>query len=276
MRPWNQILLILTLGLSGLSAQEASEPVASFERGFYTAPFDVELSAATTGATIYYTTDGSTPSATNGTAYTAPVTISTTTPLRAITTAPALFDSEVMTHTYIFIADVLTQPNDPAGYPDTFAATDENGPYPADYEMDPEIVDHPRYAGNVDDALTAIGTVSIVTDIPNLFDPVTGIYYNPNEKGRIWERQINVEWIDPTGCGVEVTAHAGIRLHGQASRRPKRMPKKNMRLYFRGEYGTEDLDLNLFENRGEVWPPISSFDRIILMIYDFLLFHNGN
>ena len=80
MRPWNYILLLLALGLSGLNAQEAGKPVASFQRGFYTAPFDVELSTPTVGSTIYYTTDGSTPSATNGSAYVGPVTISTTTP----------------------------------------------------------------------------------------------------------------------------------------------------------------------------------------------------
>jgi uncharacterized repeat protein (TIGR02543 family) len=52
--------------------------------GTYTSPQNVTISTTTPGATIRYTTDGSIPSPTVGTLYTVPVTISTTTTLKAI------------------------------------------------------------------------------------------------------------------------------------------------------------------------------------------------
>jgi len=54
----------------------------SVDRGFYTAPFQVEITTATEGAEIY-TTNGATPTATTGTVYTGPITVDKTTTLRA-------------------------------------------------------------------------------------------------------------------------------------------------------------------------------------------------
>ena len=51
-------------------------PVFSHEGGRYYDPIDVEITSDTYGAHIYYTLDGSEPSANNGTLYTGPVTIS--------------------------------------------------------------------------------------------------------------------------------------------------------------------------------------------------------
>lgn len=51
-------------------------PVFSHEGGRYYDPIDVEITSDTYGAHIFYTTDGSDPSANNGTMYTGPVTIS--------------------------------------------------------------------------------------------------------------------------------------------------------------------------------------------------------
>ena len=56
----------------------------SHKRGFYDRPFDLAIRTSTAEAEIYYTTDGSTPSSQNGTLYTGPIAISTTTTLRAI------------------------------------------------------------------------------------------------------------------------------------------------------------------------------------------------
>ncbi|MEO1836730.1 MAG: lamin tail domain-containing protein, partial [Akkermansiaceae bacterium] len=54
----------------------------SLDRGFYRAPFEVELSTATEGAEIRYTLDGSVPSSERGLVYRKPVRIETTTVLR--------------------------------------------------------------------------------------------------------------------------------------------------------------------------------------------------
>lgn len=60
----------------------------------------VELSCATTGATIYYTTDGSAPTA-ESTAYTdAGITLSATTTIKAIAVKAGMYDSAVFSGTY--------------------------------------------------------------------------------------------------------------------------------------------------------------------------------
>src|SRR5262249_51838391 len=68
--------------------------------GTYTSAQTVTISDATPGATIHYTTDGSTPSGTAGTLYAGPVTISTTATLRAVASAAGLADSPVTSDLY--------------------------------------------------------------------------------------------------------------------------------------------------------------------------------
>jgi len=236
-------------------------PTFSVARGFYAAPFQVTLSTASAGANIRYTTDGTTPSASVGTIYTGPIDITTTTPLRAIAYQESA-KSAVVTHTYLFRAHIIRQNNTPAGYPTFFAPTpvdDPNGPYPADYEMDPEVVDNPAYSSLIDGALTTIPSLSIVTDIANLFDATTGIYYNSLEKGSDWERPISIEWINGDGS-TGFAENGGLRMHGQASRTPWRTPKRSMRVYFKASYGTGKLDYPLFGTATAV----QKFDRILL------------
>jgi hypothetical protein len=62
----------------------------SVGRGFYDVPQTVEITTATSGTTLYYTTDGSQPGPTNRDAsvYTGPMTITETTVLRAVAFGP--------------------------------------------------------------------------------------------------------------------------------------------------------------------------------------------
>jgi hypothetical protein len=242
---------------------KSSVPKPSFSKkhGFYSASFSLELTAKD-NRSIRYTTDGSTPTAKNGAEYSSPITIKGTTPVRAVAYDDS-GTSEVVTHTYIFLSQVRRQDNTPEGFPKTFAADDGYGPYPADYEMDPEIVDNPRYSGQIDKALTSIPTVSITTDLTHLFDPAEGIYYNAGEKGDEWERPVSLELIDPAG-GKGFSTNAGLRMHGQASRRAFNTPKKSMRIYFRSEYGNGKLKENLFVKRGKKYAPAGKFDHLIL------------
>lgn len=62
-------------------------------------PTQITLSDATASSTIYYTTDGSTPTA-SSTAYTGPVTVSSTTTVKAIATASGYSASAVASATY--------------------------------------------------------------------------------------------------------------------------------------------------------------------------------
>ena len=77
--------------------------------------------SATAGATLYYTTDGSTPT-TASTKYSGPVNISTTTTLRAIATAPNLANSAVSSATYTIQNSAAARPSfSPA--PGTYAGS---------------------------------------------------------------------------------------------------------------------------------------------------------
>lgn len=78
-----------------VSAPEFS-PVA----GLYTSPQSVTITSSTSGATIRYTTNGSTPTSSSGTVYSTPVSLSATTTLKAIAYNGVLADSSVTTGTY--------------------------------------------------------------------------------------------------------------------------------------------------------------------------------
>jgi cytochrome c peroxidase len=84
----------------GTPPPQTAAPTFSPGGGTYTSAQSVTISSATSGASIRYTTDGSTPSATVGTVYAGPVTISATTTLRAIAYASGLADSSVSSAAY--------------------------------------------------------------------------------------------------------------------------------------------------------------------------------
>src|SRR5215212_9106739 len=196
------LLLALTCSASpryvatAADATTLAPPTFSVKRGFYSNPFQLALSSAS-GAAIRYTLDGSTPSPSHGTIYAAAISVSTTAIVRAIAYTSTTNKSAVITHTYIFLAAVRNQSATPLpGWPTTFAATDEHGSYPADYEMDPQVWNHPNNANRFEPVMKALPSLSLVTDLPNLWDSSTGIYYNPNAKepetsdplGKKWER----------------------------------------------------------------------------------------
>ncbi len=75
-------------------------PTFSPAAGAYTSAQSVTIASTTSGASIRYTTDGSTPTETNGTLYTGPVLISANTTLAAIAYKSGSTDSPVTTGTY--------------------------------------------------------------------------------------------------------------------------------------------------------------------------------
>ncbi|KKM02112.1 hypothetical protein LCGC14_1787700, partial [marine sediment metagenome] len=115
----------------------------SVDRGLFTDPFDVTITSATAGATIIYTLDGSKPSWTNGIQVlpadgdTPPTLtlsgIGNTTTLRAGAFKITWQPTDIDTQSYIFLADVLVQPTNPAGWPTNWNPSGG----PADYEMEP-------------------------------------------------------------------------------------------------------------------------------------------
>jgi hypothetical protein len=68
--------------------------------GTYSTAQNVTITTSTSGATIRYTTNGTTPTATTGTVYSSPVTISATATLRAIAYKSGMTDSSVSSASY--------------------------------------------------------------------------------------------------------------------------------------------------------------------------------
>lgn len=78
----------------------AAAPSFSPGGGTYSSAQSVTITTSTSGASIRYTTDGSTPSATVGTVYSGPVSITSSTTLKAIAYGTGLTASSVTTATY--------------------------------------------------------------------------------------------------------------------------------------------------------------------------------
>ncbi len=89
------------VGPNANTVSQVAAPSFSLASGTYTGAQSVSISTATGGATIRYTTDGSTPTETHGTVYSGTaLTISTTTTLQAIAYETGFTDSSVTAATY--------------------------------------------------------------------------------------------------------------------------------------------------------------------------------
>ncbi len=238
------------------TARSVVEPVeASVPHGFYDAPMLVSLTTATPDATIRYTRDGSVPTLSHGEVYEGPIAVDRTTTLRASAFKTGYVDASVATETYLFLDDVIRQSANgqaPAGWPATW------GSHVVDYGMDPDVVNSAEYGGaRLKSALQAIPTISITTDLANLFDPATGFYANSTKEGREWERPVSLELIHADGSpGFQIDA--GARIRGGHSATNKN-PKHSLRLFFRDEYGRKSLDYPMFGAEG-----VDSFRKLDL------------
>src|SRR4030065_179370 len=100
-------ILIFTLFIVlNAFAQQVLNVSFNPSRGFFDAQFDLALSTSTQAASIYYTTDGSIPSSQNGILYSSPISITTTTVIRAAAFLPDA-RSDITTHSYFFIEDII-------------------------------------------------------------------------------------------------------------------------------------------------------------------------
>ena len=245
-----------TPGLRNFSVYQGfvEKPQFSPEHGFYDTEMQVTISCSTPGVIIYYTTDGSEPyssatmrSGMTAAVYSVPIRVTRTTCLRAAAIKPNWAGSPVATSTYFFVGDVITQSPQGQRPGPAWPSGNVNGQV-IDYGMDPDVVNDPRYKDLMDDALLAIPSVSLVTDVANLFDSQKGIYVNPRSQGFAWERPVSVELLYPDGTdGFQV--NAGLRIRGGYSRSGSN-PKHAFRLFFRADYGMPKLRYPLFGDEG--------------------------
>jgi len=218
------------MGFLGLVA----EPEFSVSRGFYQATFNVALTCPTPGATIHYTLDSSdppefsTPYAGLVKVYTGPIRVSGTTCLRAAAFSTDYVPSTIVTHTYIFVDDVIGQP-----------------------ELSTHITQDPVWGSQMHDALLEIPTISLVTPSTIPDDPV----------GSPPEVPVSIEMLFPDGTqGFQ--ANAGVeRFGGQYTL----YAKQALRISFKSLYGPSRLEFDLFgDTRYGGDDATDSFNQIIL------------
>jgi len=227
----------------------------SVSRGFYDTPFTVSLSTPTTGAAIYWTTNGAIPTPANGTLYTVPIPITQTTFLRAAGSLSNYVASVPITQTYLFLNQVIHQPdaNGLPNYPAVWQAS-----YPADYEMDPNVVNSTNYGATISNDLRSIPTLSIVSTHSNFWDSANGIYVNSTSTGDNWERPASVELFDGDNTS-EFQINCGVMIHGNSTRDNVRVAKHSFALGFKSDYGPSKLHYDWFPGS-----PVNQFNKIVL------------
>lgn len=197
----------------------------SVKRGFFSTPQTITLSTPTPSATIRYTTDNTEPTATTGSMYTGPLTISTTTVLRVAAFRMGYVPTNVDTNTYIFPAAVVASP-----------------------VMSATITGHSTYGPQMQAALLDVPSISIVT---------------PATIGQINSVGCSFEYI-PVGAPLTPgeQENAGVELFGGEF---TNFQKKSFRVSFSSSYGATSVSLpDLFTSHARGWKPVGRFDQLEL------------
>lgn len=185
----------------------ADAPVADVASGIYDGVSDMTVTLSGEGA-IYYTTDGSVPTASSS-RYTAPLTLTKTTALRAICVADGAVNSTAATFSYILngnhTADVLSLVSDPDGL-----FSEETGIYATG----------PNASSNF---------------------PYSGANFWQD-----WERACTAQLLSNGGKEDGFSVECGVSIFGAYSRA---YSKKSMKIRFRDIYGTGKLNYPVFSNR---------------------------
>lgn len=102
--------------------------------GTYTGAQSVTITTPTGGATIRYTTNGSTPTSTTGTVYSGPVSIAASLTLKAIAYKSGLTDSAVSTAAYTIIPSGGTTITNAAGFAGVALSGVQSGTFTAEFD----------------------------------------------------------------------------------------------------------------------------------------------
>ena len=247
---------------------EMGELSFSHERGFYYNNFTLEIKYDGPNSKIRYTLDGTNPfTSTSAIVGNSPILVSIDPTnstdrdhapgfiVSACATVSDTLVTNIVTNTYLFpdFINLLSRDNILPG-PDWLSP---GGSHDISYGMDPDIYNNPIYSGQMDEAFHSIPTLSLVTDLGNLFDPDSGIYVNALYHSKEWERDASLELLNPDGTeGFQI--NCGIRIRGGWSRHYDN-PKHAFRFFFRSEYGKSKLNYPLFGDEG-----VDKFDKIDL------------
>jgi len=257
-----------------------SPPMFGMPHGFYDASFKLVLSSEQEEAVIYYTTDASTPTISNGTLYSDSIEITSTAVIRAIAVIDSTSSSVSTTRSYIFPEDVFSQFEDQPGYPETWLQPQDYMSYfdiSSHYGMNETVLNMGDVKENLVGSIKSLPIISIVTDIEHLFSKDTlsdtgGIYMYSGESngstagllyhlGRGWERPASVEYFNSSeeDGSLDFQENCGLKIHGGASRSTRKTLKRSFKIGFKADYGPTKLKENIF---GEDAP--KQYDRLIL------------
>ena len=202
----------------------------NINRGFFTEPFQLELSSETEGAEIRYTIDGSTPGPLSGRVYRTPLSINRTVVVRAIAYKDGLQPTNVDTHTYIFPSDVVEQS-----------------------AMRTSITQSATYGPRMLNSLRAVPSISLITQNSG--------FLNEGGSNIREEYPASIEMIFPDGReGFQ--EDAGLSNYGG---RFTNFRKKSFRIAFRERFGPTKVRYPIFEGfHYKHHPPAEEFDVINL------------
>ena len=247
-------IFLLMLGLSACFAAKAHNDTVIFSvaGGFYDEVFALQLHNANQQNHIRYTTNGNSPTA----------------------RSPLYSDSLWLDYTKYSESNIYTiqiSPDDLVYIPDSVqhciviraAVFDEND------NCVSKVVTNSYFIRALGCNTYGLPAVSICADSLDLFDyergiMVQGVMFDLNDpylsgnyyqKGREWEREVNVEFHELTdNSGINQVC--GLRTHGNRSRR---YPSKGMKIYAREEYGKKRFKHNFFNV-----PSIDSYKHLVL------------
>ena len=208
----------------------------SADRGYFSSPFSLTLSNPKPEAVIRYTLDGSEPTATTGLVYGGPISISTSSTVRAAAFLSGWTTRRPETRTYLHLPDIIQQPENIAGWPNpSISVAGDSRTH--DYEMDPEIVNDPAYHDDLLAGMTSIPTVSLVVKQSDMWNASGGSGFYRSED---LKKPASVEYINPGNPAENVQADCSVEGHSH-----DRM-KRSLRLSFSSSYGESKFDSTIF------------------------------
>lgn len=205
-----------------------ADTVFSVRRGIFNTPQTVVIACATPGAVIRYTMDGSDPTASTGTLYSAPLTVNTTRVVKAAAFLPGWAPTNVDVQTYVFPADIRST----AASKGWLASSVVTGLTDA----------------QVDTALREVPSMSLTVAPGTTID------------GGV-DKMAKLEWLDPAGVSAGFQIPCGVQLFGGAF---TNFAKKSYRISFKGEYGASKLNFPLFKGVERGRAAAEEFDQIEL------------
>ncbi len=237
---------------SGPEDETGRSPVASPPGGLFDEPVMVTLSSPLPGATVRYTLDGSKPTA-RSPVYAAPLTFA------SLTGTP----NEL---SMIPTTDWDWQP--PEG--EVLKATVLRAGLFVDDRATGELVSHTYLVHPGATERYSLAVVSLMVERDDLFGHERGIYVpgaaadvcqldacgNYAQRGEDWEREAHLELFEDPTRPASLSLDVGLRVHGGLTRN---FPRKSLRIYARGRYGTPVIEHPLFGPRGA-----TRFRRLIL------------